>query len=484
MDSVTGIAGDLKLIKLAFLKWIDKNQRSSAFVIALSLFLLLHYASGVTEFYFDSSDYWQLSSISNLFNFPRDGIRGYVYPTLLSPARFLSDLIPSCGLMPFRLFSSLFYAYALTILLPSFYTSIFGGKLSFWRRLITPALIAALFPGVILYPLADLPAVIFMLGALFCVKRSADVDQVLSRCLLLILSGMLAYGAYNARTIFLFPMILGAFAATIVTFRNHNMRTKICAIALFLIGAVISSIPQGLINLKSHGAFWPGVITTRENRSLFANQLLWGITVQRYETSIERSSPAATLFYLDKVGERLFRENKIGDQPFNVSTYLTLVLKNPIEFIGIYGRHVVNGLDVRDGNIYTNARSADRNILSALNFLIVLSGLIIIATGAYRSFNSQNNMKIQFIFGSLIMMPVIMVIPGAIESRFFLPLHLAIYSALAFGSDIAVFRQLDSKRLLLIALVFGVSALMFFSVSTATMSNLQFEYSDLYRGKW
>src|SRR5262249_864937 len=150
--------------------------------------------------------------------------------------------------------------------------------------------------------------------------RSADAASVVSRGLLLVLGGMLAYGAYNTRTIFLFPMILSAFALPTAVYRKHNARIRVVAIALFLIGMAISSAPQGFINLKNRGVFWPGVI----NENLFAKQLFWGITVQRYETSIERSSPSPRLFYIDRAGKQLFQENNVGERPLNIPTYLIL----------------------------------------------------------------------------------------------------------------------------------------------------------------
>lgn len=466
------------------LGWIEESQSLAAFGVTTALFLLLHWIWGVTEFPWDAGGYWKLSAVGLLFDFPKE-IRGYFYPALLSPARLLSDIAPSLAYVPYRIISSLTYAYVFTRLLPAFYVSVFGGSVNFWRRLIVPVLVFALFPGVIIYTLSDLPALALMLGAVVCSMRSEDSSTTARRYFFLCLGGFLAYGAYNTRTIFLFPLGLATVSLAAVIYRNHPVRVRIFVTVAFLIGVMLASTPQILINKKNYGELWPGVITTSSyNRSLFASQLLWGITLQRYETSIDKSSPGAGVFYLDKAGERLFTVNKIGNTPFEVPDYLMLVLRNPIEFVGIFGRHIVNGLDLRDGEVYTLGQPGKKNILAALNFLVVFSGLAIIGMAAtvHRSAGQQGIVRFFWMF--LMMLPVLAVIPGAIETRFFLAFHLAIYCAIAFSSDITAIRNALSRHLVLITLAFGVSALAFFSVSTTTMSNPQYAYSDLYRGMW
>jgi hypothetical protein len=227
------------------------------------------------------------------------------------------------------------------------------------------------------------------------------------------------------------------------------------------------------------------VITTSPyNRSLFASQLLWGITLQRYETSVDKSSPGAGVFYLDKAGEHLFAANKIGSEPFGLRAYLKLALQNPVDFIGIYGRHIVNGLDLRDGEVYTMGQPWKKNALASFNFLILFSGLLVIVlTIATQRANAAQTTKGVF-WTFLTLLPVMAIIPGAIETRFFLALHLSIYCALAFSSDIGSIKTLLRRHWLLIGLALTVSAMLFFSISTTTMSGPQYDYSDLYRGMW
>ncbi|MGY2258322.1 hypothetical protein [Pseudomonas sp. SDO55104_S430] len=462
----------------------DQHQKLAAFLTAALIFMILHKIKGVAEFPWDAGGYWKLSAANLLFDFPK-GIRGYFYPALLAPARFVSDSIPVLGLLPYRIISSLAYAYFFAILVPAFYVQVFGGQISFLRRLITPLLVAILFPGVIIFSLSDLPALALMIGASACVLSSVDATTRLKRYMLLLLAGLLAYGAYNTRTIFLFPAGALALATGLIVYYKHDARTRVYASLAFFLGAAIASIPQIVINHKNQNSYSPMVITTSPyNRSLFASQLLWGITLQRYETSVDKTSPGAGVFYLDKAGERLFADNNIGKERFGLSAYLKLALQHPIDFIAIYGRHVVNGLDLRDGEVYTTGQPWRRNGLALVNFLILFAGFLVI-TLAISQQRAAKQQKINATFWTLLtLLPVIAIVPGAIETRFFLALHVSIYCALAFTTDFSSLKDTISKNWLWVGLALLISATLFFSVSTITMSGPQYDYSDLYRGMW
>jgi hypothetical protein len=65
IDTFSENTRELKFVKSAFFVWAAKNQNISAFVIAFSRFIIA-FASVVTEFYFDSANYWQLSAMISL----------------------------------------------------------------------------------------------------------------------------------------------------------------------------------------------------------------------------------------------------------------------------------------------------------------------------------------------------------------------------------------------------------------------------------
>lgn len=127
---------------------------------------------------------------------------------LLWPAHWLSDVLELSTPQVYRIYSSIIYAYAFTMILPYLYIRIFGGITTVLRRLIAPCIVLLLFPGIILYPLSDLPSFILMscsIAALLSLKKISQLTM--TQGVKIAVAGFLAYGAYNTRTIYLFPLI-------------------------------------------------------------------------------------------------------------------------------------------------------------------------------------------------------------------------------------------------------------------------------------
>lgn len=445
-------------------------EKSIAFLIVATIFLILHQVKGLPKFVGDARGYWELSKAVTLLDFPSDTSRGYFFPALLSPARFLSDQFPWAGIAPYRIYSSILYGYLFAILIPMFASKVFDLKVNLWRRLIVPVFIVVLFPGVIIHPLSDLPAFALLIGGVFClISVRSTRNSIVINCQFFFAAGFLLYGAYCSRPIYLFPAMLAFFGVIIFVYRNFKIRSKVLFTLVFLLGVLFAAIPQILINLNKHGTYSPAV-----SGSLFASQLRWGITIQRYETSIDRSAfPGAAVYYLDDAGESLIARNGLNRNEMTIPLYLQTALQNPGEFFGIYGRHFINGLDVRDGEVYTSGRPAAKNMLAAFNYLVIFAGLVVFLfdisfSGAAQSGNSE-----RFFWLFVITSPVLAIIPGAIETRFFLPLHIVLYSIIAFGKYSVVEIDRFRRNAGVIIFIFVVSISMFFAISTSTMSKAQ-----------
>lgn len=442
---------------------------------AFVIFMSLHYAEDIRWFRWDAGDYWSLAEAHRLLHFPAE-IRGYFYPMLLAPARYIFDLRPDWGYLGYRILSSAVYAYMLAVALPAFYQRAFGGRFPFWRRLIVPILVAAIFPGLVVYPLSDLPAVCLMLGAVLCGLHSpGDADRSKARYGSLLACGILAYGAYNTRTIFLFPVLVMVLAVPLLLYRGHTTRSRSWAALVFVTGVAIAGVPQSLINL-SHGRTWvPEVITTTDGKSLFAQQLLWGIVVQRYETTLDPSARLPAVIYPDERGRRLVQTLHIA-RDLTVADYLKLVIRHPANFAGIYGRHIVNGLDVRDGDAYSTVQAPSRDVTSFCNFLVVFTGLAIMCAALRRCPMRHARNAPALFWGCFTLLPVLTIIPGAIETRFFLSLHLALYSAIAFNGEPKKMVLCVRTHWLPLSVSFVIAAAVFFAVSQQTMAD--FEYGS------
>jgi len=461
---------------------VREHEVLSSFFFASLLIFVLQQFKGVTNFPWDARGYWHLSDPSIFFNYPNE-IRGYFYPLLLLPAHAVTNLAGIYHNYPYRIYSSIIYGALLACLLPAFYQHAFGGKVTFLRRMVVPVLVAILCPGPIIYPLSDLPAFLLLVASLLALLKLREKNAPQSWMLVLLgVSGFLAGGAYNTRTIYLFPALIMLAMIPFYLFHDKSRTTKLIAVSAFVAGTLLVSIPQSIINHYRHGTFSPMVIYQNTDKSLFALQMMWGITNQRYETSIDPLSPSPSLFYMDKAGERLFADEKLETANVSIREYLSLVAKRPIDFIGIFGRHVVNGLDLTDGDVYVKSNKASRNKIKVINFSVIFLGFLSIA--ALRSREWTYGMKQPSsswpLFLLVLVTPVIAIIPGAIETRFFLPLQLLLYCTIAFNSsrDTLVYAKSNWKHVAGALIVVGT---LFFSISTTTMSSMQTSINPIYR---
>jgi hypothetical protein len=444
-----------------------------ACVVAFATFMCMHYYVDVVAFPYDSLHYWTLSGPDSLLSYPKT-IRGYVYPLMLSPIRVLERLTLDSHLATFRVVSSLAYAYLLTIAVPDFFVSIFGGTVSLYRRLSFPLLLAIVFPGLLLFPLSDLPAFLLLIAGVSFAVRAESLGTFRP----LFWSGMLVSASYNVRTIYLFSFLLLAVAIPVALMAAKTLTGRFISLLVFVLGALLVAAPQLLINIKNYGIASPLVQANdmRGDQSLLAAQLRWGLIIQRYETSMRPDSPAPSLFYLDTAGANIYNSEHVEKTPTTVVSYIKLVFKNPVEFMGVYGRHFVNGLDVRDGMVYVKTESPKRNLFSVFNFCILFVSFLLFVAPRPGIFSTST-----LFMAATLLAPVIAIVPGAVETRFFLPLHVIAYGTIAFRFDWGAVRKVVIARPLLLTLSFVISLMTFTAIATSTMTSPAYSWPLQYR---
>lgn len=465
---------------------IDKHQVPIACALASLLLLALHYSYGFIAFHYDSDHYWSLATFDRLSAVR--SIRGYVFPALLSPLHYLTSISDN-PLLTYRAGMSVIYAVLLTTLLPAAFRQAFGGRLSLLRRLVPVVLLASLFPGMLLYPLSDLPAVLLALAALMCALRGLEATASRKKFIgMLIAAGALMGAAYNTRTIYLFAGIpLGLLA--VVTVRGAWAKapfSRWLGVAAFAAGVLLISLPQAAINKLTRGINSLAVQSDIDNRSLFATQLVRGMTVQRYETTLYMEAPGSGAFYLDPAGAKLFRDTMDGGDLFSLPYYLKVVARHPLDFLALYSRHVINGLDVRDGLVYTHKPSPLRNRTALFNFLVLALAVWVAVSVRARTVQSRDGGS-RAVPGSwpislaLVVLPVAAIVPAGVETRFFLPVHILAYCVIAFHFDAQQLRRnfMLHWRILLASLLLAGGV--FFAVTLNTMANHRYDWPDIYR---
>jgi hypothetical protein len=464
---------------------LDRHQRSLACIVSIAILMMLHRWYDIRNLPNDAGEYWHLSSPDVLGNLRFH--RGYVLPVLLLPLHYLADRMAD-PFQVFRLVMSCIYGAALALLVPAAFQQAFGGKVSFGRRLVPVLLLAAIFPGVLLYPLSDLPALLLALGGLYFALRGMEQPNARRFVGMLAASGALMGAAYNIRTIYLFVAV--GLLALLVLLAVHPKRTKAhphwIGLAAVIAGIIAVSLPQLVINQRTHGVSSLAVQSRVDNRSLFASQLVWGMTVQRYETTINPDAPTQTVFYLDRDGIQLFNEVAGQGNLFSRRYYMKVVAEHPVRFLALYTRHVINGLDVRDGLQYTRKPSPLRTRTAVFNFAVLALAVCVawsLRAGSMRPLapGVRPAPARWRWFLLILLLPVLAILPGAVETRFFLPLHLLAYCLIAFYLDAASLRQDFRKHGAAIIVALAIAAGVFFAVSTSTMSQLQYNWPNAYR---
>jgi hypothetical protein len=440
----------------------DRRAALAAFAVFAALLFFAQHKHGIEFFPYDSSTYWALAV--DPWSLPASAfIRGYFFPALLGGWVASLSAIGISQVEAFRLFSSLVYSAALTILLPETYRLLAGGRTSLARRLCPALLLALVFPGLFLFPLSDVPAALLMWSAVLLLLRS--VAPTASRPLLLaLLAGCAAGAAYNTRTVYLFSV--GLLALGLLLQARAHWRELCC----FALGTVLIGVPQAALNLRMHDQLSLDPTVSYVGGSLFLKQLVWGMGIQKYETYLVGRTPA--LPYPDPAGIRLLAQVSKEDTVDTVPAYLLAVARNPMPFLGLYGRHFVNGLDVRDGRVYMTHPPDGKTLTSFACISVLLLAILSLAAGSPGRRVELPRPALRWTCVAALVLPALVAIPGAIETRFLLPLHMFLYVAAAgTWSTAAIGASLRSRPVLIGALALLAYAV-FFAVTQNTLAQL------------
>lgn len=442
--------------------WADQSRVQALFAFALAtlLFLVMHSWYDITLFPHDAADYWQQA-----LSIGAGGARGYLFPVLVSPARHLAP--DDAPYLAFRLLSSMAYAAVLTLVVPRGFVGLFGGRITWVRRLVPCLLIASVYPGLLVYPMSDLPAFLMCFAAVAAVSAWQQGQD--GGSLRLLLAGVLAGAACNTRQIYLFALVPLALAILVGAWHRPWARRLACT-AVFLSGTMLISLPQMVINKHSRDIY---SVSPSPGKNLFSFQLFTGLEVQRYETTTDPDGRRAGVPFVDPEGQRLLRESGFKAHEWSLPNYLTIFTNNPFDVLGVYGRHLINGLDVRDGRVYITRRSSTRDGMSLYGFVLLALSVWVLRAGMKPAHGpaSPAGAGRPLLWLAALLLPVAAITPGAVETRFFLPVHFLAYCVIAFKTDPVALLSDLRRRYLTIGVAFMLALCIFAAVSQATMAS-------------
>jgi hypothetical protein len=401
-----------------------------SFFVSTLIFFLVQTVIDAHDFRGDARLYWALSSTVWDLSFPQT-MRGYFYPSLLSPVRAIFDTDPHTGLLLLKMVQSIIYGYFFGVTLPNLYTRIIGGTASTTRRILISLIISIVFPGLISYPLSDAPSFVLTAYSVTCVLLANTGKTLAKRLCYLIIAGFLAYSAYNTRTIYIFSYV--AIVIAMMATVESNARMKAIFLAAFLCGTLIASAPQIAINKKYSGNFSPLITTGLNGNSLQESQLMWGLVVDRYETYIEKGKAVGTpVFYANSRGIEILKEKGVDLSNPLLSDYFDIALDHPAALLTIYLRHAASAIDARDGDVYTTIPSYEKSTKSFLFLMIVIFGLTQLARSLISRTRYPNRSKLLWL--ATLIIPCIAIVPSAIETRFFFPIFCLAYCSISLES--------------------------------------------------
>lgn len=424
---------------------MEDNKRSGGiykgvtFIVLFVFSIVIHTLINNAHCYYDDAVYWNLGKTCgwNVKNLDW-GFRGWLLPYIFSMCYKFGMMFGS-EFLGYRIFSSIVFALFFSVLY-KYVLEMLEMKLSEKKSLLVGGVCGVLFflffRGLLIYTLSDFYALILSVLAIIMLYQVVSYEQRLfTKALKALVFGLCLYGAYNIRTIYLFLLIVSVLVLLVWQLCERKWIQMIVTLPTTLAGIVVSSIPQTLMNhhlLKNYSMAVP-------TEGLMLSQLQWGIYAGRYATFVGDKSQYANerMFFIDKIGQTILEKEQITEFA-SYGEYFKLIMKYPLDFIGIYIRHLLNMLYPIYPNQYIQNIEKEKSVLLWFFYTILFVAIFYFIY----SFKPKSR---RWIWMILMLVPCICILPGAVEIRFFIGLHLIIYTYALLGIKDFVIKFRDNK---------------------------------------
>ncbi len=350
--------------------------------------------------------------------------RGFVVFAICGAVYRVSTWLGTDDIATFRVFAALLFAGLTTLSLPTLFSRLLGQPASMARTIVFAAVVFYFFRGYFLYPSSDYFALYFLVLAL---NRALDPGRypVASFGLagLWMAAAILSRSNYIVCVPFLLALVWMQARAQAVS--RPRMSAGMAVFTASLLAMFL--LNQGYAQYRSQSA---GPVKT-EGLRVLNGQLTNGLKMQKIEWSVDESYTGMVVF-VEPTGRALLEEQGITGW-LSLPQYLRLVAAHPLDFAGIYARHMFNGLDISYPSVYVNDVRRSRLLFSFFNYsLLFLGGLVLVArfAGGGRSLPAIVGL-------ACLVVHVFFCIPFPVEPRFFLALLVALHGFAVFGGELA-----------------------------------------------
>jgi hypothetical protein len=392
---------------------IEDFSRIKTFILIILIILIndIFYVEGC--FRWDSAEYANLSKQFGegvTFNFEQInlGIRGYFFPLLLN----IIFRIPHAFGVPESVYycfiSSIIYGFVLVYAFPILLKRVYQYEVKNSQILTFTFLLLLFYGGYLYSPLCDVFAGLSIVIAVVVLFSKYKFD--------FLISGLLIAIAVNMRPSYMYLFYAFVVAVfMIVLMQKIKLFEKLFFITVFVIGFLIISFPQFIINKQNqYQSFFPNVKIQYHGKDIILLHLEAGIRSVKYETLILNDKPK--VFYKTPHAlEVLQPSQEIG----SIQEYVHVFKSNFLKVAGIYSLHFLFG-----SYIGTNHAYPHKHDQYPYFFLIINALLWTIVTIAF--VNKQLNFKSTSVLLILIltMLSIVTVLPVLVETRYFVLMHL------------------------------------------------------------
>lgn len=416
------------------------NWSKKKWIELLAVFFLLMgfpiLAGGYDKYYYDGVYYFYTgdSVFANGFDllaFP-ETFRGYLLPVTISFLKLLfTPFLGANSWVSYSVFSSLLTAVFITVILPYLFEIKSSIRL-FIGEIVTTCLVLFFWGDFLQYPLADLPAMVYMGIAVALLKYICKKEISGVRGILLGLAiGAFFYASYSAKVTYRFGAVI-ALIWLFVFYRKKSILKVL--IPGMLIGAFVMAVPQMLINAQYTGQYTPKVLTEMlfgYGNSLEITQLYTGLSSIRLESYVGDHAYwlADNIVFRDVVGEYIVNtytvQNNITVSDIGILDFIKIFFQYPMDMIGIYTRRLVSLMTPLYRNIYVH------DLFTPKGWNVLLSFLIWFATAIGACFTLKGKVREFFTSKSILLytmlFPNLLTIVGMSEIRFFIFIYFAVY---------------------------------------------------------
>lgn len=402
----------------------------------------------------------------NLLNLST-GFRGFIFPTILGLCEFVDKKFGMLSPVSFKILISLIYGFFFACVIPKLMVLLFGCKArgKNYSAVMHLALVMLFFWGLFIYPLTDLFAMVLCVNAVICLL-SADYLQGCKKILMFFFTGIFMYAAYNVRSIYLFSVLATIIVVVVINLKKDEGIKTLFYLFAFQAGMLFCSIPQIIINYHQYGS----ISMMLPTGGLMSQQLEWGIYYQRYETYVGTSYNTPKLIFQDWAGTKILE--RAGDIS-SIREYILLCFRYPLDFIGIYARHIINMLCPIYPEQYIYNLEINRNVLVILNYILLyVFGVWCTVLLNYK--RRIGDSLLRFLAIVIMLLPSIAIMPGALEQRFSIMIYVLILGCISYAIDYKLLLNTVKLHWIRYLWMFGMGLFIVLAVWGNTLSSLQY----------